>query len=80
MKGRLETVALLLLVSHGAFAEEAVDDGKRLVDEFVTDVVTFQGNFEQALIDADGQVVEQDDRYSRDPKARPVSLVICRSL
>jgi len=59
LKGRLETVALLLLVSHGALAEDAVDDGKRLVDAFVTDVVTFQGNFEQALIDADGRVVEQ---------------------
>ena len=58
MKGRFKTAALLLLFSHGALAEDVVDDGKRLVDEFVTDVVTFQGNFEQALIDADGQVVE----------------------
>ena len=59
MKGPFKTVALLLLINHGALAEDAVDDGKRLVDEFVTDVVTFQGNFEQALIDADGQVVDK---------------------
>jgi outer membrane lipoprotein carrier protein len=59
LKGRFKTVALLLLVSHGALAEDAVDDGKRLVDEFVTDVITFQGNFEQVLIDADGQVVDK---------------------
>jgi len=58
LKGRFKTAALLLLFSHGALAEDVVDDGKRLVDEFVTDVVTFQGNFDQALIDADGQVVE----------------------
>ena len=28
------------------------------MNEFVNDVVTFQGSFEQSLIDADGQVIE----------------------
>jgi len=59
LKGQIKAAVLLLLISHGALAEDAVDDGERLVDEFVTEVVTFQGTFEQALIDADGQVVEK---------------------
>jgi len=43
-----------------AYAETSADDaGKRLVDAFVEDVVTFRGDFEQALIDAEGQVVEK---------------------
>lgn len=59
MRGRFYTVALLLLIGHAVFAEDPVDHGKQLVDEFVSDIVTFQGDFEQALIDADGQVVEK---------------------
>jgi len=51
---------MLLLVAQLACGETSeVDDGKRLVDEFVDDVITFQGSFEQALIDADGEVVEK---------------------
>jgi outer membrane lipoprotein carrier protein len=50
---------MLFLMAASAFGEASSDDaGKRLVDEFVDDVVTFQGSFEQSLIDADGQVVE----------------------
>ncbi|MDH3613968.1 MAG: outer membrane lipoprotein chaperone LolA [Gammaproteobacteria bacterium] len=53
------TIAMLFLMAASAFGEASSDDaGKRLVDEFVDDVVTFQGSFEQSLIDADGQVVE----------------------
>jgi outer membrane lipoprotein carrier protein len=59
LKGRFIGIAILLLSNHGLFAAESVDEGKRLIDEFVGDVVTFQGNFEQALIDAEGQVVEK---------------------
>lgn len=60
MKGPLTTIAPLLLAASFAFGESAeVDAGKRLVDEFVDDVVTFQGSFEQRLIDADGQVLEE---------------------
>jgi len=56
---RLHTIALLLLIGNTVIAEDLVDDGKRLVDEFVVDVVTFRGDFEQALVDADGQTVEK---------------------
>jgi outer membrane lipoprotein carrier protein len=60
LKVRQTGIAMLLLVAQLACGETSeVDDGKRLVDEFVDDVITFQGSFEQALIDADGEVVEK---------------------
>ncbi len=59
MTERITAFAILLFAAGTAFAEAADDDaGKRLVDEFVDNVVTFQGSFEQSLIDADGLVVE----------------------
>lgn len=54
------TTAILLVaatVVHGDTTSD--DEGRRLIDGFVRDVVTFSGDFEQALIDADGQVVER---------------------
>lgn len=40
-------------------AEVGVDEaGEKLVNDFLTDVVTMQGRFEQSLVGADGQVVE----------------------
>ncbi|MDH3338364.1 MAG: outer membrane lipoprotein chaperone LolA [Gammaproteobacteria bacterium] len=52
-------IAILLLAAASAVGETDNDDaGKRLVDEFVGNVVTFRGSFEQSLIDADGQVAE----------------------
>jgi outer membrane lipoprotein carrier protein len=59
LKALLYTVAILLLSGSAVLAEDAIDEGERLVDEFVSVVVTFQGDFEQALIDADGQTVER---------------------
>jgi outer membrane lipoprotein carrier protein len=59
LKAPLTIVAILLLSGSAVLAEDAIDEGKRLVDEFVSVVVTFQGDFEQALIDADGQTVER---------------------
>jgi outer membrane lipoprotein carrier protein len=57
---RYAAIAALLLLAAAAIAETSNEDaGKRLIDEFVDDVVTFRGDFEQALIDADGQVVER---------------------
>lgn len=57
---RFTAVYLLLLVGAAAVAETTgADDGRRLVDQFVDDVATFRGRFQQALIDADGQLVEQ---------------------
>jgi len=55
----LSIVMLLVAAGVDAFAEASVDDvGEKLVDEFLTEVVTMQGRFEQSLIDADGTVVE----------------------
>ena len=60
MIARHTIIAMLLLTAAIALAETGnPDEGRRLVDEFVGDVATFHGSFEQALIDADGQVVEQ---------------------
>ena len=50
----------LCLVTQSAAAQVRVDDeGERLVNQFLTDIVTLQGRFEQALIDATGEVVER---------------------
>ena len=57
MKRRLSFCALLLVGQLAQGADE--DAGRKYVDNFVTDVVTFQGNFEQALLDADGQVIDK---------------------
>ncbi len=52
----------LLLLTAGvqvALAQATIDDaGEKLVKDFVADVITLQGRFEQSLIDADGAVVE----------------------
>jgi outer membrane lipoprotein carrier protein len=57
LKRRLSLCALLLI---GQLAQGADEDlGRKYVDNFVADVITFQGNFEQALLDADGQVIDK---------------------
>jgi len=56
LTGRFAGSAALLLIAATAFGE---DEGRRLIDEFVDDVVSFRGDFEQASLDADGQVVER---------------------
>ena len=48
----------LLIAGSGLADNNEHDDGQRLVDEFVTDVKTFSGRFEQSLIDPNGTVVE----------------------
>jgi len=56
---RPTTILIFLLAGNATSAElPAEDAGRRLVNEFVNNVVTFQGSFEQSLIDADGQVIE----------------------
>jgi len=59
--------AFALLLSVGivaawgqlAVAEAGIDEaGEKLVNKFLSDVVTMQGRFEQSLVDAEGQVVE----------------------
>lgn len=52
---------LLLLsgATTAALAQASIDDlGEKLVNDFVADVITLQGRFEQSLIDAEGAVVE----------------------
>ena len=54
-------ISLLLIVAIGqqALAESRVDQaGEKLVNEFLSDVITMQGRFEQSLIDAEGELVE----------------------
>jgi outer membrane lipoprotein carrier protein len=48
----------VLLAGQALAADASADDGRVLVDAFVTDVVTFSGDFEQSLIDAQGQILE----------------------
>ena len=51
---------LLLIVGQGASAQERLDGvGEVLVNDFIQNVITLQGRFEQSLIDADGEVVER---------------------
>jgi outer membrane lipoprotein carrier protein len=57
LKRRLSLCALVLVGQMAQGADE--DAGRRYVDNFVADVITFQGNFEQALLDADGQVIDK---------------------
>jgi outer membrane lipoprotein carrier protein len=58
LKGRFLTLVAVLFAC-AAVASDDVDPGRQLVDEFVTEMQTLQGDFEQALIDADGAVVEK---------------------
>lgn len=45
--------------SQAEIGERRIDDaGEKLVNTFLTDVVTLQGRFEQSLTDAEGEVVE----------------------
>lgn len=56
----LLVVLALGLVGSTTWAQARVDEvGERLVNEFVNDVITLQGRFEQSLIDAEGVVIER---------------------
>ncbi len=53
-------VLVLCSAGQGAHAQARVTEvGEQLVNDFVTDVITMQGRFEQSLIDAEGAVVER---------------------
>lgn len=53
--------AILLAAPFGVLLamDNELDRGRELVDEFVGDVVTFRGDFQQVLLDADNQVIER---------------------
>ena len=57
LKKQLGLCAILLIGQMAQGADE--DPGRKYVDNFVADVITFQGNFEQALLDADGLVIDK---------------------
>ena len=54
----LTLIAALAVCTQGLAADSGDEAGRKLVDAFVNDVVTFAGSFEQSLIDAEGQVLE----------------------
>ena len=55
----LLSLMLIAGMSQQALAQASVDAaGEKLVNDFLTDVITMQGRFEQSLIDAEGEVVE----------------------
>ena len=50
----------LVFAGANALADDSTDDlGRRLLDDFVTRVITFESRFEQSLIDANGEVVDR---------------------
>ncbi len=51
-------ILLLAAISAPAIAERPQDAGEALVDDFLRNVMTMQGRFEQSLVDANGAVVE----------------------
>ena len=55
----LAIAGLALLGQAGAETTTVEDVGRQLVDKFVTEMVTLQGEFEQALLDADGLLLEK---------------------
>ncbi len=57
----IRTLALALLLVAGVVHAEAKgdDEARRLVDAFVEDMVTLRAGFEQALLDADGEVIDR---------------------
>jgi len=60
IRNLLLAVLVLSLSGMTAHAQVSTDDvGERLVNDFINDVVTLQGRFEQSLIDAGGAVIDR---------------------
>ena len=56
----LLAVLAIAVAGNAAHAQARVDEvGEKLVGDFITDVITLQGRFEQSLVDAAGVVVER---------------------
>jgi len=55
---RIFLIAGALIAGQGLAADTPADDGKALVDAFISDVVTLSGDFKQSLVDAEGQILE----------------------
>ncbi len=56
---RIVAMAILLATGGAAAQGNADDDARRLIDAFVEDMITLQAGFEQALLDADGEVIDR---------------------
>ena len=53
-------IGVLTTAVVGANAQVSVDDlGEKLVHDFLTDIITLDGRFDQSLIDAEGRIVER---------------------
>ncbi len=60
MTKKITLFLALTLAATGAVAQSSVDDlGEKLVNDFLTDVITLDGRFEQSLIDAEGTIIER---------------------
>lgn len=55
----LPVFACCLLVDGAAVAQGDRDDGQRLIEDFLNNVTTMSGRFEQQLVDADDMLVEE---------------------
>jgi outer membrane lipoprotein carrier protein len=53
----MSTMLAFCLLAGKTVAE--LDEGRQLIDDFLNTVVTLQGDFEQVMLDADGQVAER---------------------
>lgn len=58
---KFAALLIALVFAHAdTMAQDAADElGQRLVNDFVTNVITLEARFEQSLIDADGEVVDR---------------------
>ena len=59
MSGRLIVTAFILLPLAVVADTSEIEPGERLVEQYVSEMVTLQGRFEQSLVDADGNVLER---------------------
>jgi outer membrane lipoprotein carrier protein len=60
MTKKITLFLALTLAATGVLAQSSVDDlGEKLVNDFLTDIITLDGRFEQSLIDAEGTIVER---------------------
>ncbi len=56
---RLSVLLLISCIGQQALAEASADQaGEKLVNDFLSGVITMQGRFEQSLIDFEGELVE----------------------
>ncbi len=55
----LFSIVLMCCLATSVAAQQLQDEGERLVNDFVDNVITLQGRFEQSLINAEGAITER---------------------